>query len=550
VRRSWLLLAALAAAGCTGTISDRPDNGGGGGDGGVTVVGCDLPAEGVCDGDRLLTCEGDAQVTTDCAASGQACGLDEETGAYGCASTCALEGVDEAGGCTGEVTYARCEGGAVVSATCPDGARCFDRAAGPVCESPAQACAGIGPVGHCAGEVLTRCDGGWPEISDCGAGGQVCAYGGDAVGYGCVPEPSAGPFRVAGAVRYQDRPPQLVAGQVGLGPIEVLPARGVLVAVVRNADDQVLAVAQTSDDGSYVLRYDATPGESLRVVAVTASQVAVRPLRVDAQSGNAYGFSAPSIEAAAALEVDLLATEAAGMAPAFNIFDNLVAGMDWTRRHGVEAPTPLTAEWSASGGSYYNGQYDWMHLAAADGYDDVVILHEFGHYHQDEYGASDSPGGAHPSPGGDDPRLAWGEGQATYIAMAILGLPAYIDTNSAGGWAVELEHNVHTASMSSPVSQYIYEWMVAEIMWDMADSGMDEDGDPVAGTHADAIAVTQTYLRSPGFIGRGRAGVDLVDWLDGWFLRVGLDQCEPVRELLHQWYGFPYDLAGPAGACP
>jgi hypothetical protein len=543
---SRVVLVAVLLAGCSGQIG--APGAGGDADAGISTGGCDLPAEGACDGDHLRACDGDAVAVTDCAATGQTCAYLDDLGAHGCASACVLEGVDEAGGCTGDTTYARCQDGALVSETCPDGARCVDAAGGPVCETAEQACAGIGPLGRCAGELLTRCDGGWPETTDCAASDRVCAYGGDAVGYGCL-EP-AGAYRIAGGVTYQDRPPLLVAGHVELGPIRSLPARGVLVAVVRNSDDAVLAVAQTSDDGSYVLRHDAAPGTSVRVVAVTASQVAVRPIRVTAQSGNAHGFSAPSLASSVADQVDLVATEAAGTAPAFNAFDVLVGAMDWTRAHGVTALTPLTAEWSANGGSYYNPQYDWMHLAQDDGYDDLVVLHEFGHYHQDEYGATDSPGGPHPNPGGDDPRLAWGEGQATYIAMAISGMPAYIDTNSGGGWAVELEHNVHAASMSGGASQYIYEWMVAEVMWDMADSGMDEDGDPVEGTHADAIAVTQTYLRSPGFIGRGRAGVDLVDWLDGWFLRVGLDQCEQVRELLHQWYGFPYDLAGPAGACP
>lgn len=545
--RRCALIAALVATACTGRIGDSA--GGSNRDGGDAVVGCDLPAEGRCDGQILLACDGDEVVETDCAASGEGCGLLETSGVRGCASACVLEGIDEVGSCTGQASYAWCDGGAVMVESCPDGARCFDHPGGPVCETGGQACAGVGPIGSCSGEVLTRCDDDWPEMTDCAAEGKVCAYGGDAVGYACTGAASAGAFRVAGRVTYEDRPPRLAAGQVDLGPAALLPARGALVAVVQNAGDQVLAAAQTADDGSYVLRYDTTAGESVRVVAVTASEVGVRPLRVIRQSGNAYGFSAPSFDADEGVDLDLLATEAAGVAPAFNAFDLLITGMDWTRGHQIEVITPLVAEWSADGGSYYNGQYDYLHLAAADGYDDVVILHEFGHYHQDEYGASDSPGGPHPSQGGDDPRLAWGEGQATYIAMAILGLPAYIDTNSAGGWAVELEHNVHTASMSSPVSQYIYEWMVAEIMWDMADDGNDADGDPVSGVHGDAIAVTQGYLTAPGFVGRGSSGVDLVDWLDGWFVRVGLAGCEQVRQLMHQWYGLPYDFAGPA-ACP
>ncbi|MFS4458771.1 hypothetical protein [Bdellovibrio sp. HCB2-146] len=78
-----------------------------------------------------------------------------------------------------------------------------------------------------------------------------------------------------------------------------------------------------------------------------------------------------------------------------------------------------------------------------DHFDDSVILHEYGHFLEDVYGHTDSPGGSHNGNFIIDPRLAWSEGWANYFQSAVLSstdaVPAspnhrpriYIDTY---GW--------------------------------------------------------------------------------------------------------------------
>jgi hypothetical protein len=397
--------------------------------------------------------------------------------------------------------------------------------------------------------VLVHCDGEWPEITDCEAAGQVCTYVSHADGYGCASSSVVGAFEVTGKVEFEDRE----VSPSGLGPITPVPARGFAVYVLRDADDQVLAEGVTADDGTFVLHYDESAGTSLRVTAATKSDVSVRPARVENSSGNVHAFRSTSFAAAESATVEILATSSTGMAQAFNVFDGLIQGLDFTRSLGAVTIEPITAGYTpgSGAGSYYDGSVNFMFIAGGsddDGYDDIVIFHEFGHYHQDEYGASDNPGGPHPSTGGDDPCLAWGEGQATYIAMVMSGLPHYVDTNDGGGWSVDLEGEIHDANLSGGVTQDIYEWLVAE--WDVGDSGQDLDGDPVTADHRDAMMVTTTYMVGPDFVDRGASGIDLVDWLDGWFLRVGLAGCAEMQQLVLNWYEFPYDFAGPAGACP
>jgi hypothetical protein len=321
--------------------------------------------------------------------------------------------------------------------------------------------------------------------------------------------------------------------------------------VLDDATDMTLTTASASDDGSFTLRYTAAANAQVRVTAYSRSRATARPARVRDASGYLHAFGSPAFTAGAAAPVDLLVT-AANNAAAWNALDNMVRGMDLVRAHGVTSISPLIVYWQlgSATGSYYQGGNNELHLDGDDGYDDVVALHEFGHYMQDEYSASDNPGGAHDgSPA--DPRLAWGEGGATWFAIAARGVPYYIDYAAGGGWSVELEDRVHAATLTSGMSQNISEWMVAEVMWDVSDGALDGDGDPVAmGGRAEVFEVLLGYLVDPTASDRGRTGVDLVDWLDGWFMHHGMASCAGMRTLLRERYRFPYDFAGPAGSCP
>lgn len=63
-----------------------------------------------------------------------------------------------------------------------------------------------------------------------------------------------------------------------------------------------------------------------------------------------------------------------------------------------------------------------------DHFDNSVIVHEYGHFIEDQFGKPDSPGGSHNGNGIIDPRLAWGEGWANYFQAAVSGIPVYRDT--------------------------------------------------------------------------------------------------------------------------
>jgi len=535
------IVLALALGGCGG------DDGASDADAGVDAAACALPARGACQGNVAARCDGDELVTEDCTATMASCMLGEG-GTVACVDECTLAGVTDVASCRegATVACATINGRhAVIATACGFDETCTQPASGPATCAPGP-CAGIGPVGHCSGDTLVRCAAGAPQTTDCTTNGMVCGYGGDATGYACV---AATPFVVRGTVRYEDRAPLT---QGGLGPLTPVVARSAEVSVVRDSDSAILATALTGDDGSYTLRYTATQGELVHVMATARSTIAARPVRVFRAASMVHAFGGASFAAAAAVQQDLLVTDASGVSAAFNILDQGVLSMDALRALG-ETPVQLTARWASgsTNGTYYSNGTIFMLGSASDddGYDDTVILHEIGHFVEDRFSRSDSPGGAHDgSP--TDPNLAWSEGWATYFAMALRGAPYYMDTNAGGGWVENSDTSATSLAAGATMGSDISENTVSQILWDVGDGGPGDDDLMSSATHVDVLDVTFGYLASATLRSVGENGVDLVDFLDGWFVQHGLTTCGGVRYPVTTRRMFPYDYAGPGGACP
>lgn len=513
---------------------------------GVTDEPCDAPAEGRCSGNTLETCAGDTTRTEPCGVA--TCTLDGDR--FACVDPCEVAGVTEDGTCTGD-TITRCgfvdDRHVIETITCDVGTRCTEVAGQPA-ECAVDACADIGPLGRCQGNNLHECVGGAPQMTDCSVGGQVCGYADNTEGYACIAP--AGAFVVHGVVRYEDRPP-LPDGS--LGPIQLLPARGAEISIVLDQGSTVLATAHTADDGSYVLRYDTTAGNLVHVMVTARSTVPLRPLRVNRTQNQTHAFGGGSFAAATPVQQDVLVTDASGLSEAFNILDQGVLAMDVLRLQMGQTPQLLTARWSrgSNNGTYYSNGGIFLLGAASDddGYDDTVILHEIGHWVEDIYGRTDSPGGAHDgSP--TDPNLAWSEGCSTYFAMAVRDRPHYMDSNAGGGWGYDAEETVTALASGSTIGSDISEDTVSEILWDIADGGPADDDLVTTANHRLVLLVWTDYLATANLRAVGENGADLVDFLDGWFVTQGLSTCAGVRGIVNVDRAFPYDYGSSAGPCP
>ena len=100
--------------------------------------------------------------------------------------------------------------------------------------------------------------------------------------------------------------------------------------------------------------------------------------------------------------------------------------------------SPISFFLSESGGGLYRGIYMLGGIEGdvctdTDHFDRSVILHEYGHFLENAYGKSSSPGGSHNGNEQLDPRLAWSEGWADFFQAAVLGRSYYRDTKRNGG---------------------------------------------------------------------------------------------------------------------
>lgn len=209
----------------------------------------------------------------------------------------------------------------------------------------------------------------------------------------------------------------------------------------------------------------------------------------------------------------------------FNTYDMGVLVADWIASvDGARPAVFYTILWNPTNlrtGSFYSGGTNRLSLADDDAYDDPNILHEIGHYIEDEFGRSRNTGGSHTIGDDDqDPRLAYSEGFATFVSAAVLqhGGRARPDlyqdrgsfvAGSGGGFSYAYE--------AGTVGGATNEQAVTAAMYDLiddaatADDTPGTDDDPLSGLHASVWQVVeQMRAINP-------ATTQMEDFWDIWF---------------------------------
>jgi hypothetical protein len=339
--------------------------------------------------------------------------------------------------------------------------------------------------------------------------------------------------RVRGKATYED----FAQTTTGLAAAStMLPIRFADVEVRRASDDAVLGEGDTLQDGSFDISFinEGTPGYYVLVKAKQDNEVVKQSVQ-NAASQIYTVRSMGTIDESAEPDKTGLMIEAKkasnGPGPAFNIFDQGVAGAALLKRTMGVTPRSIKWQWdsgqkgacSGNVSCYFRGSRKISVLsipADRDEYDDLVLLHEYGHFFQNEYSRSDSPGGPHSSRSRVDTRLAWGEGSATFLGNLAKGASLYLDTGAAG-LLVRVDLEAPAASIPQGTSDgtqtgTISEARVSAVMWDLADT-TNETKDTLK--LENSVFSALKYLGSAKYSDRGNAGADLVDFLDGWFCR-------------------------------
>jgi hypothetical protein len=169
----------------------------------------------------------------------------------------------------------------------------------------------------------------------------------------------------------------------------------------------------------------------------------------------------------------------------FAILDSIYQAMQKVRSADKKAKFPqLTVNWSvnnvaaagdADSGQIITSNYDgnrqlWIlgdENGDTDEYDDHIIIHEWGHYFEDQFSRADNIGGPH-SPGEAlDIRVAFGEGWGNAWSAIATDNPIYFDTSGykqSTGWYMDLENG----SQQNP--GWYSEGSIQRILYDLYDS--------------------------------------------------------------------------------
>ena len=375
------------------------------------------------------------------------------------------------------------------------------------------------PGGPFSCDAATSC---FVTYAECLASPQCGgAGGGTGGGIGGGAGGGTGTNNVTGRVTYDFVPARYVVGSGGtlyFSQATPRPVRNAVVRVVEGAST-VLATGSTAADGTYTLSF--TPGAGALQVQVLARTTAPFIQIEDNTAQNAtWAFGNPLATGVTTLNLHAghgwTGTSFGGSrrAAPFAILDSMyTAARAFMAVRSVSFPA-LKVNWSPNNapqrGDKALGQIGTSHFAPGeneiyvlgkdgadtDEFDSHVIVHEWGHYFEENMSRSDSPGGPHG--GGDvlDPRIAFGEAWGTAVAAMVLPETMYTDTSwsgatlSAGGYDAETV----PSPTDDPTPNAFSENAVLRALYDLYDSTPDGAFDQVGvglGTVYDVLAGPQ-----------------------------------------------------------
>lgn len=350
-----------------------------------------------------------------------------------------------------------------------------------------------------------------------------CGSGGDD-GPNCQ---AVGGNTVSGTISYQKR---MITPEGFSGQLENRPVRSAPVEIRRSG--RVVTAGITDDRGRYCVGFIRQTGGTNYRLVVTASNDALG-IRVgtepvydaieDAFLYTEHTFSADfkvlEDTEAATLNVTISAgVDATGPAGAFNVLDTISRGNVYFQAVTGKKPPPLDVFWltgiqtgtffipksacespelnllnirgscifvEGSGEIFLDNNNRIVSQGDQDGFDDDIVLHEYGHALVDAFSTDRSPGGIHfLGDNNQDIRLAWSEGWATFFSSAVRNNPESVDSAPGQGppfFAFSIDSNslLYPRIVPDPLNpSAVYttsEVAVASVLWDVFDSLADAE---------------------------------------------------------------------------
>jgi hypothetical protein len=312
-------------------------------------------------------------------------------------------------------------------------------------------------------------------------------------------------------------------------PLKPVRRADVELLQVVGAAETVIATTATDLTGAFSFSVPGAPGDTYRVRAVSRSDAwggALVRIRQSAAVPTFYGAASATFQKpASGTQVGDFIIEPELGGEAFNILDSCLEGAFTVEE--LEGSLPgqtLNVYWNAgsAAGTYFSRSQWAIYLLADEGYDDSVIIHEYGHYVAWLYSKDDSFGGAHyVEDSAQDVRLSWSEGWASYFQSAVrarAGDPYpswYVDT-----WGTPGSGQLYFAYDAEPPTFAVRgtgsEVAVHAVLWDIEDGPDTPDSWP--GVDDDPLnlsrALTWEVVTGPL---TSAFNVSLEDFWEGWF---------------------------------
>ena len=340
-------------------------------------------------------------------------------------------------------------------------------------------------------------------------------------------------MNISGVVTFDHVPVSIGPVRLNYDAITQEPARGVTVDAL-DATNAVLASTRTDASGAYLVNVPENTDVRIRVqAAMQQSGDASWDFVVrDNTSGNAIYVANGSLTNSGNTDStrDLNAPSGWGgsaytaerVAAPFAILDAIYEVVDAVEDSDPNVTFPqLQVFWSennvAVSGDISAGQIGTSSYTRIGGvptilvlgsedsdtdeYDSHVIVHEFGHYFQDQLSRDESLGGSHTDGLAIDPRLAFSEGFANALSGLSLDDPVYRDTlgpNQASGFSINMEDYTNPARLTTG-DGWFDEGSIHALLYDIGDT-TNEAGDSLSGGLSvifDALKST-TFLESDG----------------------------------------------------
>lgn len=339
-------------------------------------------------------------------------------------------------------------------------------------------------------------------LTACGGGG---GGGGGSTPPVPVPPTPGTSVVVSGKITFDSVPHNTTSNGLDYNSVTQKPARAVTVQALSSAN-AVLASTTTDANGNYSLTVNANTDMSLRVLAEMKKSGSAPNwdfMVVDNTSNGAeYSLAGATFNSGSAnMTRDVNAPSgwngtsyaAPRSAAPFAILDAVYQAYNKVLSAAPATQFPaLKLNWSVNntpsdgnigqgeiGTTYYENDQIYILGQAnndTDEYDDHVVIHEWGHYFEDNFSRADSIGGQHSGADKLDMRVAFGEGWGNAWSGIATDDPMYRDssgTSQSQGFSINVDNN-------NPSNKGWYsEASIQAILYDLYDAGT-ESGDPVS----------------------------------------------------------------------